>query len=62
MRIQVRALALHSVLRIWHFRELQCRLLTQLGSGVAVAVVWVGFYSSDSTPIPETSIMLQVQP
>ena len=31
-------LASISGLRIWHCRELWCRLQTQLGSGVAVAV------------------------
>ena len=39
MRMQVRSLALLSWLRIWRCRELWCRLQTQLGSCVAVAVV-----------------------
>ena len=39
MRMQVRNLASLSGLRIWHFRELWCRLQMQLGSCVAVAVV-----------------------
>ena len=35
---------------------LPCRLQTQLGSSVAVALVWAGGYSSNSTPSLETSI------
>ena len=37
-------------------RELWCRLQTGLRSGVAVAVVKAGTYSSDSTPSLGTSI------
>ena len=37
MKFWVRSLALLSGLRIWHCRELWCRLQTRLGSGVAVA-------------------------
>ena len=43
-------------LRIWHCRELWCRLQMWLGSGVAVAMVWAGSCSSDSTPSLGTSI------
>ena len=39
MRLQVRSLALLSGLRIRHCHELSCRLQTQVGFGVAVAVV-----------------------
>lgn len=45
-----------SGLRIWHCRELWCRSQTQLGPGVAVAVVKVGSYSSNLTPSLGTSI------
>ena len=38
MRMQVRSLALLSGPSIRRGRELQCRLLTWLGSGMAVAV------------------------
>ena len=38
-----------SGLRIWHCLELWCRSQTQLGSGVAVAVVESSSYSSNST-------------
>jgi len=36
-----------SGLRIWRCHELWCRLQMQLGSRIAVAVVWAGSYSSD---------------
>ena len=39
MRLQVRSLASLSGLRTWRCRELWYRLQTQLGSGVAVALV-----------------------
>lgn len=45
-----------SGLRIWHCRELWCRSQTQLGPGIAVAVVKVGSYSSNLTPSLGTSI------
>ena len=48
--------ALLSGLRIRHCRELWCRSQRQLGSGVAVAVVEAGGYSSDSTPSLGTSM------
>ena len=38
MRLRVRSLALLSGLKIWCCRELWCRLQTQPGSGIAVAV------------------------
>ena len=62
MRTQVRSLALLSVLRIQHCHELWCRLQMQLGSGVAVAVVYAGSYSSDSTPSMGTSICHRCSP
>ena len=39
MRMQVRALALLSGLRIWCCHELWCRSQMHLGSGIAMAVV-----------------------
>ena len=54
MRLWVQFLASLSGLRIWHWRELRCRLQMQLGSGVAVAVA--GSYSSNWTPSLGTSI------
>ena len=36
-----------SGLRIWHCRELCCRLQTWLGSHVAVAVAWAGSCGSN---------------
>ena len=56
MRLRVRSLALLHGLRIQCCRELWGRLQMRLGSHVAVAVVWAGGYSSDSTPSLETSI------
>ena len=50
MRLWVLSLALLSGLRIWHCRELWCRLQTRLGSCIAVAVAVAGGYSSDWTP------------
>ena len=38
MRLWVQSLALLSRLRIWHCRELWCRLQMRLGSHIAVAV------------------------
>ena len=46
--MQVWSLAL--LTRIWHCRELWCRLLMQFGSHVALAVVQANSYSFDSTP------------
>ena len=48
--MQVRSLALLIGLGIWHCHELWCRLQTQLGSSIAVAVASAGSCSSDSTP------------
>ena len=39
-----------SGLRIWHCHELWCRSQIWLGSRTAVAVVWAGSCSSNSTP------------
>ena len=54
--MQVQFLALLSGLRIWHCHELWYRLQRKLGSCIAVAVVYAGSYSSDSTPTLGTSI------
>ena len=56
MRMQVRSLASLSGLRIQYCRDLWCRLQMQLGSGVAVAVMWANSYSSVLTPNLGTSI------
>ena len=53
MRTQAQSLASLSGLGIQHCHELCCRSQTQLGSGVAVAVVWAGSYSSNLTPSQE---------
>ena len=45
-----------------HCRELWCRLQTQLGSSVAVAVAQASGYSSDSTPGLGTSICRRCGP
>ena len=47
MRLWIPSLASSSGLRIQCCRELWCRLQTQLGSGIAVALVQAGSYSSD---------------
>ena len=62
MRTQIRSLASLSGLRIWPRGELWCRSQTWLGSGVAVAVVQAGNYSSDLTPSLGTSICLGCSP
>ena len=56
MSTRVQSLALLHGLRIRHCYELQYRSQTQLRSGVSVAVVQAGSYSSDLTPSLETSI------
>ena len=56
MRLQLRSLASPSGLRIWRCCELWYRTQTRLRSGVAVAVVKAGSYSSDQTPSLGTSI------
>ena len=56
MKIQVQSLASLSGLRIQHGHKLQCRSQMQLGSGIAVAVVQAGSYSSSLTPSLGTSI------
>ena len=62
MRLWVRYLALHSRLRIGCCRELWCRSKTQLGSGVAVAVVSAGSCSSSWTPSLGTSTCCRCGP
>ena len=49
-------------LRIQHCRELWCRLQTQLGSWVAVALVKAGGYSSNLIPSLGTSICCKCGP
>ena len=56
MRMQVWCLASLSGLRIWYCHERWCRLQTQLGSRIAVAVVWLDSCSCDSTASLGTSI------
>ena len=58
IRMQVQSLAFLRGLRIQHCHELWCRLQTQLGShvAVAVAVVEAGSCSSNSVPTLGTSI------
>ena len=58
--IQVRTLALFSELRIWHCCELWCR--PQLGSQVAVAVLYASSYISNWTPGLGTSICCRSGP
>ena len=62
MRIQVWFLASLRGLRIWCCCELWCRLQMWLGPGIAVAVVWAGGYSSDSTPCLGTYICCGCDP
>ena len=62
MRMQVRSLASLSELRIWHCRELWCRLQMWPGSSIAVAVVQDSSCGSDSTPSLETSICCRCGP
>ena len=56
MRTQVQHLASLRGLRIRHCHELWCKLQMRLGSGVAVAVLEAGSWSSDSTPSLGTSM------
>ena len=56
MRTQVRSPASLSGLRVQRCCELCCRSQTRLRSGVAVAVVAAGGYSSDSTHGLKTSM------
>ena len=62
MRMQLRSLALLSGLRIQRCHELQCRSKMWLGSGIVVAMVQAGTCSSDSTPLPGTSICCRYSP
>ena len=52
VRTEIQSLALVSGLRIWRCHEMCCRSWARLGSGVAVAVVCAGGYSSDSWELP----------
>ena len=56
MRMLIESLASLSGLRMWRCHELWCSSQTQLGSGVAVAVVWAGSCISDLTPSLGTSM------
>ena len=56
LRLQVRSLASHSELRIWYCHDLWCRSQTQLGSRVAVTVVWASSCSSNQNLSLGTSI------
>ena len=60
--VAVPSLALLSGLKIQRCRELWCRLQTQLGSRVAMALAWNGGYSSDSTPSLGSSICHRSSP
>ena len=56
LKVQVGPLASLSGLRIWCCCEGWCRSQSQLGCGIAVAVVWSRRYSSTSAPSLGTSI------
>ena len=62
MRLQVQSPALLRGLWIQHCCELWCRSQTWLGSGIAVAVVQAGGYSSDRTHRLGTSICHRCSP
>ena len=62
MRMWVQSPVSLSGLRIPCCHELRCRSQTQLGSSVAVAMVWTGSCSSDSTPALGTSICCECSP
>ena len=62
MRVHVQSLALLGGLRIWHCRDLWCRSQMHFGSGVAMAVVYAGGYSSDLTPSLGVSICRRFSP
>ena len=49
MRLRVQSLSSLSGLRIWRCYEWRCRVQTRLGSGMAMAVVQAGSYSSNLT-------------
>ena len=51
-----------NTIQIWHCCELLHRLQMQLGSGVVVAVVKAGGYSSNWTPSLGTSICCRCGP
>ena len=56
VRMQVPTLASLRRLRSQHCHKLWCMLQTQLGSDMAVAVVWANSYSSDWIPTLGTFI------
>ena len=62
IRTLVQSLAFLSGLRIWHCRDLQCRLQTWLGLPIAMAVAEAESYSSNSTPSLGTSICPKKNP
>ena len=62
MRTRAQSLALLSGLRMWHCRELWCRLQTWMGSDFAVAVAQAGSYSSDSAASLRASICWRAAP
>ena len=65
MRMQVRFLASFSGLsglRIWYCSELWCSLQMRLGSGVVMAVVQAGGYSSNLTPSLRISVCCRCGP
>ena len=59
MRWWVQSLA---SLRVQHCHELWCKLQTQLGSGIAVAVAWAASNSSHWTPSLGISICHEYSP
>ena len=61
-RLWVQSLASLSGLRIWSCYELWCRLQLKLRSGIAMAVVYTGSYSSNRTPSLGTSTYLGYSP
>ena len=62
MRMRVWPLPSLSGSGIQRGHELWCRSQTQLGSCIAVAVVWAGTYSSDFIPSLRTSICCEYSP
>ena len=49
-------------IKIWHCRELWCKLQMRLGSHIAVAVPQASSYRSNSTPSLGTSICCRLGP
>ena len=62
LRTQIQSLVSLSGLRNWCCCELGCRSQTQFASGIAVAVVWAGGYSSNLTPSLGSSIRYGCSP